>query len=105
MTRNEAISTAFEIKENGVGNHDISGLLYSAVGMIKLSPDSGTALAAHILVEEIRKAVPNLSDFCQRKVDIIEKHYIQKMGKMMETYVDAMARLDAERDRRILCGR
>ena len=97
MTRNEAIRTAFEIKEKGIEGQDVSGLLYSAVGLIKLCPDAGTAFAAHTLVEEILKASPNLSDFCQRKVDIIEKHYVKKMGKMMEAYADAQASVDYER--------
>lgn len=51
MDRHEAIELAFKIKENPNG-HDFSSYLYSAVGMVKQSPDAGTAFAAiQVMVE------------------------------------------------------
>lgn len=103
MTRNEAIHLAFKIKENPKG-HDFSSYLYSAVGMVKQSPDAGTAFAAVQLLQAIRDTKLPLSDFCKRKADILEKECAGPMCRMLETWALAAERADALRDERLLMG-
>lgn len=103
MNRREAIELAFEIKENPNG-HDFSSYLYSAVGMVKQSPDAGTAFAAIQLLEAIYATKIQLSAFCKRKAEILEKECAKPLGRFLGKVADAAARADAERDKAILMG-
>lgn len=103
MDRHEAIELAFKIKENPNG-HDFSSYLYSAVGMVKQSPDAGTAFAAVQLLEAIYATKIPLSAFCKRKAEILEKECAKPLGRFLGKVADAAARADAERDRMLLMG-
>lgn len=84
MTRQEAIELAFKIKENPNETWDFSSLLYSAVGLIKRETDTGATMAAKLLVDAIKGASDNLSDFCKRRIQIIEKAHIENACKSLE---------------------
>lgn len=101
MDRHEAIELAFKIKENPNG-HDFSSYLYSAVGMVKQSPDAGTAFAAVQLLEAIYATKIPLSAFCKRKAEILEKECAKPLGRFLGKVADAAARADAERDKMLL---
>ena len=103
MTRSSAISLAFQIKQNPIG-HDFSAYLYEAVGLIKREPGPGTAFAAYKLVEAIREVCHNPSDFCRRKMDIIEDAYIKAMSKNLETLAYCQEKLDYDWQMRMLNG-
>ena len=101
MTRYEAINIAFRIKEDP-NNHDFSSYLYSAVGLLKREPGPGTAFAAHQLVCAIKGSGKPISEFCQRKIEIIEKAYMDAMCKNLTTLAEAQARVDAQQELRAL---
>lgn len=100
MNRNECIKIACKIKETGKYEGDISALLYSCVGMIKLSPDAGTAFASNVLKEAIEEAKIPLSPFCQRKIEIIKdnwlKGYARVLGKMIDMENETMLKDDLQ---------
>ena len=103
MTRNEAISLSCKIKENpNDPSYDFSGILYSAVGMIKLSPDAGTTFAAQLLVNAIKETGRPLSDFCQRRIKIIEEAETKKAIKRLETLAKAYEIADINAERRLM---
>lgn len=103
MTRNEAISLSFKIKENpNDPSFDFSGILYSAVGMVKQSPDSGTTLAAQHLVDSIKETGRPLSDFCQRKIKIIEEAEIKNAMRHLTTMAKCMELSDIIREQNAL---
>ncbi len=103
MTRNEAISLSFKIKENpNDPSFDFSGILYSAVGMVKQSPDSGTTLAAQHLVNSIKETGRPLSDFCQRKIKIIEEAEMKNAMRRLTTMAKCMELSDIIRERNAL---
>lgn len=90
MTRQEAITLAFEIRKNPEG-HDFSSYLYSAVGLVKREKDAGTAFAVMELVSAIEEANGgNLSDFCKKRIEIIKKESVKPMGRLLEKMVDAI---------------
>lgn len=103
MNRHEAIELAFKIKENPNG-HDFSSYLYSAVGMVKLSPDAGTAFAALQLLQAIYDTKIPLSAFCKRKAEILEKECAKPLGRFIEKVADATAKADAMHDEMLLRG-
>lgn len=103
MTRNEAISLSFRIKENpNDPSFDFSGILYSAVGMIKLSPDSGTTFAAQHLVDAIKETGRPLSDFCKRKIKIIEEAEMKNAIRRFETLAKGYELADIAAEKRLL---
>ena len=79
MTRHEALQLSFAIKEDP-GKYDFSGLLYDAVGMIFREKDISATFAATKLVESIQEASKGkLSDFCKKKIDIIEREHMKRL--------------------------
>lgn len=95
MTRNECISLSCDIKEHPSNYGEYSGYLYSAVGMMKQHPDSGTVFAANLLADAILEVTGGkLTSFCQRRVDIIKKAWIEKMGKHLTYLAEAQERAD-----------
>lgn len=81
------------------GEHDISAYLYEAVGMIKQQPNAGTACAAYWLASAIKDAYPDMSDFCKRKVAIIEDAYIKAMGRCLTKFAKACELADNQYNR------
>lgn len=89
MTRQEAIQAAFDLKKNP-SNYEPSNLLYAAVGLVKREKDSGASFAAMQLVSSIKEVYgENLSDFCKRRIDIIEEAHIDRMGKNLTVLAKA----------------
>ena len=90
MDRNEIIDIIYKIKMNPK-EHDFSSYLYSAVGLIKRDQSAGTAHVVLRLVETIQEASGgNLSDFCKRKIEIIQKESVKPMSKLLEKMVQVM---------------
>ena len=73
MTRSEAIDLAFKIEKDPQNYTDYSTYLYSAVGLIKREPGTGSTMAAQKLVDAIKGTGAKLSDFCERRIHIIEE--------------------------------
>lgn len=98
MDIKRASELTIAIKENK-GTHDISAYLYEAVGMIKQQPNAGTTYAAYGLAMAIKDAYPDMSDFCKRKVAIIEDAYIKAMGKFLTKFAKACELVDNQYNR------
>lgn len=102
MTRNECIKISCEIKEKKEYKGDLSGLLYSTVGMCKLSPDAGTLFAGYLLIDALTEANIQLNPFQQRRADIIFDMYAKKYGKMLEKFAKAQELVDYNQQMRAL---
>lgn len=102
MTRNEAIQLSFKIKEDP-SKYDFSGLLYDAVGLVKLETDVGASFAAMKLADAIREVTNNkLSNFCQRRIDIIESEHTKRFGKSLGFFAEAMMIAEYQREQRMM---
>ena len=89
MTRYEAIDLAFKIEKDPQNYTDYSTYLYSAVGLIKREPGTGSTMAAQKLVDAIKGTGAKLSDFCERRIHIIEEAHVKNMCKSLERLVKA----------------
>lgn len=99
MTRQDAINRAFQIKEaSSYEGFDLSADLYGAVGLIKQEKDYGATFAAMQLVEAIKNTGVKLSDFCKRKIAIIEKADIERGCRFMTMIADAYEAADIARE-------
>lgn len=94
MTRHEAIKLALQIKREPAVYTDYSTYLYEAVGLIKREPDSGAILAAQMLVDAIKEAAVNLSNFCRRRIEIIEEAHMKNMCRNLEVLAKAQEMCD-----------
>lgn len=102
MTRHEAIDIAFKIRKDPKAFADYSDYLYSAVGLIKREPDTGSTMAAMELVTAIREAEVNLSDFCKRRVHIIKEAHTKNMCRSLTKMADAYAQADIEHEKEVM---
>lgn len=105
MNYHQALILAFDIKANPEAHRqEFANYLYEAVGMVKLEKHTGATMAAAKLASEIiRASGGKLSDFCKRKIEIIEKAHLQNMVQNYSALLKAQEIVDYNKQMEDMC--